>query len=40
MEYYLVIKMNEFESVVVRQMNLEPAVQSEASRMRKTNIVN
>ena len=29
MEYYSAIKRNEFESVPVRWMNLEPAIQSE-----------
>ena len=28
-EYYLAIKRNEFESVLIRWMNLEPIVQSE-----------
>jgi len=31
MEYYSEIKKNEFESVVVRWMNLEPVIQSEVS---------
>jgi len=34
MEYYLVIKRNTFESVLMR-MNLEPIVQSEASQKKK-----
>ena len=28
-EYYSAIKRNEFESVVVRRMNVEPVIQSE-----------
>ena len=31
MEYYSAIKRNEFESLVVRWMNLEPLIQSEES---------
>ena len=31
MEYYSVIKRNEFESVLVRWMNLQPVTQNEAS---------
>ena len=38
MEYYSSIKKNEFESVVVRWMNLEPVIQSEVSQKEK-NIV-
>ena len=38
MKYYLATKRNEFESVVVRWMNLEPVIQSE-DRKRKTNII-
>ena len=34
MEYYLVIKRNTFESVLMR-MNLEPIVQSEVSQKKK-----
>ena len=30
-DYYLAIKKNEFESVLVRWMNLEPVIQSEVS---------
>ena len=37
MEYYSVINRNEFESVEVRWMNLEPVIQSEV-RKRKMNI--
>ena len=32
MEYYLVIKKNAFESVLMRWMKLEPAIQSEVSQ--------
>ena len=35
MEYYSVIKRNEFESVVVRWMNLEPIIKSEISQKEK-----
>ena len=36
----LVIKMNGFESVLMRWMNLEPIIQSEVSqRERKINII-
>ena len=38
MEYYLAIKRNTFESVLMRWMNLEPIIQSEGSQ-RKINIV-
>ena len=34
-EYYLVIKRNTFESVLVRWMDLEPFIQSEASQKEK-----
>ena len=34
MEYYLDIKMNTFESVIMRWMNLEPIIQSESERVR------
>ena len=37
MEYYLAIKMNTYESVLMRWMNPEPIIQSE-SKKRKTNI--
>ena len=33
------IKSNEFESVLVSWMNLEPVTQNEISRKRKSNIV-
>ena len=32
MEYYSVIKRNAFESVLMRQMDLEPVIQSEVSQ--------
>ena len=32
MEYYPAIKRNEFESVLVRQINQEPVIQSEVSQ--------
>ena len=35
MEYYLAIKRNAFESVVMRWMNLEPFMQSEVSKKEK-----
>ena len=35
MEYYSVMKRNKFESVLVRQMNLEPIVQSKVSQKEK-----
>ena len=35
MEYYSAIKMNVFESVLTRQMNLEPITQSEVSEKEK-----
>ena len=35
MEYYSAIKRNKYESVVVRQMNLEPVTQSELSQKEK-----
>ena len=38
MEYYLAIERNEFESVELRWMNLEPVIQSEISQKKKTNI--
>ena len=39
MEYYSAIKMNTFESVLMRWMNLEPIIQSEVSQKGKPNIV-
>ena len=38
MEYYLAIKRNTFESVLMKWMNLEPITESEV-RKRKINIV-
>ena len=35
MEYYSAIKRNEFESVLVRWMSLEPIIQSEVSQKEK-----
>ena len=35
MEYYSAIKRNEFESVVVKCVNLEPLIQSEVSQKEK-----
>ena len=34
-EYYLAIKRNAFESVLMRWMNLEPIIQSEVSQKKK-----
>ena len=40
MGYYSAIKRKEFESVLVRWMNLEPVIQSEASQKeKKPNII-
>ena len=35
MEYYTAIKRNEFESLLVRWMNLESVIQSEVSQKEK-----
>ena len=35
MDYYTAIKGNAFESVLMRQMNLEPIIQSETSQKEK-----
>ena len=35
MEYYSVINLNAFESVLMRWMNLEPIIQSEVSQKEK-----
>ena len=35
MEYYSAIKRNAFESVLMRWMNLEPIIQSEAGQKEK-----
>ena len=34
MEYYSAIKRNTFESVLIKWMNLEPVIQSEASKKK------
>ena len=39
MEYYLAIKRNAFESVLVRWMNLEPVIQNEVSQKENNSIV-
>ena len=39
MEYYSDIKRNVFESVLMRQMNLEPIIQSEASWKEKNKYI-
>ena len=38
MEYYLAIKRNKIESVVVKWINLEPVIQSKVVTKSKTNI--
>ena len=38
MQYYSAIKKKKFESVLVRQMNLEPVIQSEASQKEKNTV--
>jgi len=35
MEYYSAIKMNTFESVLMKYMNLEPTIQTELSQKEK-----
>ena len=35
MEYYLAVKRNIFESVLMRWMNLEPIIQSDVSQKEK-----
>ena len=35
MEYYLAIKRNAFESVLMRSMKLEPIIQSEVNILKK-----
>ena len=35
MEYYSAIRKSEFESVLIRWMNLEPIIQSEVSQKEK-----
>ena len=39
MEYYLAIKGNVLESVLVRWMNLEPVTQSEVRKRKTSNIL-
>ena len=39
MEYYLAIKRNTIESVLMRWMNLEPIMQSEVSQKEKDKYV-
>ena len=39
MEYYSAIKKNSFQSVLMRQMKLEPIIQNEVSQKDKTNTV-
>ena len=39
MEYYSATKRNTFESVLMRQMNLEPIIQSEVSQKDKYHIL-
>ena len=39
MENYSAIKRNEFESVIVRWMNLESVIQSEVSQKEENNII-
>ena len=38
MEYCSAIKRNEFESVVLRSMDLEPVIQSEVSQKEKNKV--
>ena len=40
MEYYSVIKRNSFESVLMRTTNLEPTIQSEVRKSKKTFYIN
>ena len=39
MEYYSPIKMNAFESVLMRWMNIESIIQSEVSQKEKNNVI-
>ena len=39
MEYYLAIKKNTFESVLMRWMKLEPIIQIEVSQKEKDNVI-
>ena len=38
MEYYSAVKRNEFESILVRWMNLEPVIPSEVSQKEKNSV--
>ena len=40
MEYYSAMKREDFESVLVRWMNLEPIIQSEVNRKEKNKYIN
>ena len=40
MEYYSVMKRNEYESVLMRRMNLEPVIYSEVSQKEKKILYN
>ena len=40
MEYYSAIERNEFESVLVRWMNLEPVIQSEVKSQKRVSYIN
>ena len=40
MEYYSAIKRNAFESVLTRQMNLEPIIQNEVRQKEKNKYIN
>ena len=40
MEYYSAIKRNEFESVVVRWMYLEPVIQNDSAREKQISYIN
>ena len=39
MEYYSAIKRNAFESFLMRQMNLEPIIQSDVSHKEKNKVI-
>ena len=39
MKYYSAIKVKEYESILVRWMNLEPVIQSEVSQKNKYHIL-
>ena len=40
MEYYSAIKRNKYESVELREMSLEPIIQSEVSQKNKSSYIN